>query len=252
MVSVDWSKLKDNTGEGTIDISQNGTIVSVKVSANAYTLPATKDSYFGGVGEFSIPANKYNANVKGKNAKWVFLPDLGRAEGCMGISPVTAPSATFATAPRLEYKIYIPKQGPITAFLGILPVQDVNPERGLRIAVSIDGDQPQIIDARQNLVDEFKEYTAASLSRSKVLKPLPSPNRHLTLVGYNQPRRNDIFDNMRWLNVDLNSQKAGMHTIKIYMIDPEIVLEKIVVNPDDNYPSYFGAPSVQHNVISAK
>ncbi|MFW9606948.1 MAG: hypothetical protein ACMV14_00720 [Prevotella sp.] len=48
MVSVDWSKLKDNTGEGTIDISQNGTIVSVKVSANAYTLPATKDSYFGG------------------------------------------------------------------------------------------------------------------------------------------------------------------------------------------------------------
>lgn len=252
MVSVDWSKLKDNTGEGTIDISQNGTIVSVKVSANAYTLPATKDSYFGGVGEFSIPANKYNANVKGKNAKWVFLPDLGRAEGCMEISPVTAPSATFATAPRLEYKIYIPKQGPITAFLGILPVQDVNPERGLRIAVSIDGDQPQIIDARQNLVDEFKEYTAASLSRSKVLKPLPIPNRHLTLVGYNQPRRNDIFDNMRWLNVDLNSQKAGMHTIKIYMIDPEVVLEKIVVNPDDNYPSYFGAPSVQHNVISAK
>ncbi|MBP9985090.1 MAG: hypothetical protein KBF13_08200, partial [Prevotella sp.] len=73
-----------------------------------------------------------------------------------------------------------------------------------------------------------------------------------TLVGYNQPRRNDIFDNMRWLNVDLNSQKAGMHTIKIYMIDPEVVLEKIVVNPDDNYPSYFGAPSVQHNVISAK
>ena len=153
----------------------------------------------------------------------------------------------MATAPRLEYKIYIPAKGQITAFLGILPVQDINPGRGLRIAASIDDGQPQIIDARQGLVDEFKEYTEASLSMSKVLKPLPTPNQHLALVGYKQPRRNDIFDNMRWLNVGFNTQKAGMHTLKIYMIDPEIVLEKIVINPDDNYPSYFGAPPVQQN-----
>ena len=247
MVSVDWSKLKDNRGEGTIEIMQNGTVVPVKVTAEGYPLPVTKETYFGGLGEFSIPANKYNANVKGKDAKWVFLPNLGRTEGCMGISPVTAPSATLATAPRLEYKIYIPAKGQITAFLGILPVQDINPGRGLRIAASIDDGQPQIIDARQGLVDEFKEYTEASLSMSKVLKPLPTPNQHLALVGYKQPRRNDIFDNMRWLNVGFNTQKAGMHTLKIYMIDPEIVLEKIVINPDDNYPSYFGAPPVQQN-----
>lgn len=31
------------------------------------------------------------------------------------------------------------------------------------------------------------------------------------------------------------------------MIDPEIVLEKIVVNPDNKYPSYFGAPAIQFN-----
>jgi len=31
------------------------------------------------------------------------------------------------------------------------------------------------------------------------------------------------------------------------MIDPEVVVEKIVVNPDNSYPSYFGAPSIQHN-----
>ncbi len=29
------------------------------------------------------------------------------------------------------------------------------------------------------------------------------------------------------------------------MIDPEVVLEKIVVNPDNNHPSYFGAPAFQ-------
>ena len=44
----------------------------------------------------------------------------------------------------------------------------------------------------------------------------------------------------------LNVKKAGMHTLKVFMIDPEIVLERIVVNPDNQHPSYFGAPAVRH------
>lgn len=30
------------------------------------------------------------------------------------------------------------------------------------------------------------------------------------------------------------------------MIDPEIVLEQLVLYPDNRYPSYFGAPAVRH------
>ena len=30
------------------------------------------------------------------------------------------------------------------------------------------------------------------------------------------------------------------------MVDPEIVLETICVNPDNSRQSYFGAPSVRH------
>jgi hypothetical protein len=32
------------------------------------------------------------------------------------------------------------------------------------------------------------------------------------------------------------------------MVDPEIVLEKIIVNPDDKHPSYFGAPPIEHGI----
>ena len=32
------------------------------------------------------------------------------------------------------------------------------------------------------------------------------------------------------------------HRLKLIMIDPEIVIETIVVNPDNNRYSYFGAP----------
>jgi len=198
-------------------------------------------------GEFSIPANKFNANVAGAKSKWLLLPDLGRDEACMGIYPVTAPSETPKTAPRLEYKMYLNQQGKTTFCIGILPTQDVYPERGLRIAVSVDNGEPQILDARKGLVDTFTEYTVQSLANSKVLKPLPPLNKDIALVGTGKLRRSEIFDNLRWLDVQFDVAAPGFHTLKVFMIDPEVVLERIVVNPDNNHPSYFGAPSIQHN-----
>lgn len=100
----------------------------------------------------------------------------------------------------------------------------------------------QIIDARQGMHDEFHEYTKKNLSISKVLKPLPSPNNLLLsgwMNGKKLPRRNEVFDNIRWLSVSFDTT-PGKHTLRIIMIDPEVVVEKIVVNPDNNHYSYFG------------
>jgi len=116
------------------------------------------------------------------------------------------------------------------------------------MAVSIDNEEPQILDARKGLVDTFDEYTPINLANSKVLKPLPPLNRDIVLIGTGKLRRNEIFDNLRWLDVQLNVNTPGFHTLKVFMIDPEIVLERIVVNPDNKHPSYFGAPSIQFNV----
>ncbi len=248
IVDIDWKSLPVGKSDGLIEIKQGDNIVEVQVSAVNATIPAIKGAYFGSLtGEFSIPAHKFNVNVPGKQSKWMFLPDLGRDEGCMGIFPVTAPSETAQTAPRLEYKVFVNKEGKSTFLIGILPTQDVNPERGLRIAVSIDNGEPQILDARKGLVDTFSEYTPKNLANSKVLKPLPPLNKDIALVGTGKMRRNEVFDNLRWLDVQLDVADPGFHTLKVFMIDPEVVLEKIVVNPDNNYPSYFGAPPVLHN-----
>lgn len=248
MVDIDWKALPNGKADGVIDIKQGDNRIQVQVNAVKAAAPATKESYFGSLtGEFSIPSNKFNANVPGQKSKWILLPDLGRDEACMGIYPVTAPSETPQTAPRLEYKMYFNEKGIATFCLGILPTQDVYPERGLRIAVSIDNGTPQILDARKGLVDTFTEYTPKNLANSKVLKPLPPLNRDIALIGAGKLRRNEVFDDMRWLDVKLDVNAPGLHTLKVFMIDPEVVLEKIVVNPDNNHPSYFGAPSIQHN-----
>ncbi|MBN2685010.1 MAG: glycosyl hydrolase 115 family protein [Pontiellaceae bacterium] len=248
IVDILWESLPMGTAEGLIDIKNGQNLVQVKVRAVKSVLPATPEPYFGSLtGEFSIPANAYNKNVAGRQAQWMVLPDLGRGEACMGINPVTALSATPSEAPRLEYKIFLSEQGNTTFCLGILPTQDVYPERGLRLAVSIDDEEPQILDARKGLHDEFKEYTRENLENSNVLKPLPPVNRNLALNGIGKRMRSEVFDNIRWLDVDLEIKEPGLHTLKIFMIDPEIVLERIVVNPDNDHPSYFGAPSIRHN-----
>ena len=190
--------------------------------------------------EYSIPAYKYSHKTDGKDTKWIFLPDLGRGKGCMGSNNVTASSNMSGNGAALEYEIEL--TGNMIA-VGILPTQDIRPERGLRLGVQIDAQPMKVIDARQGLVDTFNEYTPQNLAVSRVLKPLPQHNNLLLsgwLNGKKLPRRDEVFDNIRWLEVSFDTT-PGKHRLRIVMIDPEVVVEQIVVNPDNSHYSYFGA-----------
>jgi hypothetical protein len=184
--------------------------------------------------EYSISACDYTRKDEG----WTILPDLGRSKGCMGAKDVMK-EWPDGKGPTLEYEIEL-EAG---VAIGILPTQDVLPARGLRLGVQIDNQLMQIIDARQGLHDEFQEYTPKNLAQSKVLKPLPQHN-NLLLSGWKdgrkQLRRDEVFDNMRWLEIPLNVS-PGHHALKLIMIDPEVVVGQIVVNPDNQRYSYFGA-----------
>lgn len=190
--------------------------------------------------ETAIMAHDYTRRTATDDAHWVFLPGLGRGKGNMGIEPVTAKSRPLGDGATLEYDIHFSQSGKQKLALGILPTNDVNPARGLRIGVRVDDGEMQTIDARQGYVDTFNEYTKENIARSKVLKPLPRPASDIYLSGSRQRMRSEIFDNLRWLSIDFDIPTAGNHTIKVVMIDPEIVVEKLVINPDNEHPSYHG------------
>ncbi len=190
--------------------------------------------------ETAIMAHDYTRRTATDDARWVFLPGLGRGKGNMGIEPVTAKSRPLGDGATLEYDINFSQSGKQKLALGILPTNDVNPARGLRIGVRVDDGEMQTIDARQGYVDTFNEYTKENIARSKVLKPLPRPASDIYLSGSRQRMRSEIFDNIRWLSIDFDIPTAGNHTVKVVMIDPEIVVEKLVINPDNEHPSYHG------------
>ena len=192
------------------------------------------------VSETAIMAHDYTRRTATDDVRWVFLPGLGRGKGNMGIEPVTAKSRPLGDGATLEYDINFSQSGKQKLALGILPTNDVNPARGLRIGVRVDDGEMQTIDARQGYVDTFNEYTKENIARSKVLKPLPRPASDIYLSGSRQRMRSEIFDNLRWLSIDFDIPTAGNHTVKVVMIDPEIVVEKLVINPDNEHPSYHG------------
>lgn len=250
LVNIDWNLAPEGSARGVVEITDKKNTVHVHVNTVKAAKPEANTPYFGSLsgGEFSIPANKYNNKISKNGVEWMVLPDLGRDEACMGIHPVTAASTSPENAPRLEYQVFLPDTGKITVCVGILPTQDVYPKRGLRVAIGLNNDTPKILDARQGLVDTFDEYTKENLAKSNVLKALPAVNKNIKLIAGNQHRRNDVFDNLRWLDVEIENKEPGLHTLTVYMVDPEIVLERIVVNPDNKRPSYFGAPDKQHNI----
>ena len=190
--------------------------------------------------ETAIMAHDYTRRTATDDARWVFLPGLGRGKGNMGIEPVTAKSRPLGDGPTLEYDINFSRSGKQKLALGILPTNDINPSRGLRIGIRVDDGEMQTIDARQGYVDTFNEYTKENIARSKVLKPLPRPASDIYLSGTRQRMRSEVFDNLRWLSIDLDIPTEGNHTVKVVMIDPEIVVEKLVINPDNEHPSYHG------------
>ena len=186
--------------------------------------------------EYTVGVNDYT----NADEEWIFLPDLGRGEGCMGAKDVMKEWPADGSGPKLEYEIELAEDGKVA--VGILPTQDILPARGLRLGIQLDDQPVQVIDARRGIVDTFSEYTPQNLAVSKVLKPLP-PRSRLALSGFvngrQLPRRDEVFDNLRWLDATFNTT-PGRHTLKLIMIDPEIVVERIVVNPDNNHYSYFG------------
>ncbi len=251
LVSIDWSKAKTGCNEATVTLKGGGKTVDVAVKAVKGDAPKAKGKFFGNLSgaEFSVPAHMFSRNLPGGGQSWTLLPGLGRGEACMGAGDVCRQAGGDLTSnrPTLEYQMLLPDTNVVTLCIGILPVQDVQPERGLRLAVQLDGQKPVVLDARQGFVDTFAEYTKENLALSPNLKPLPEVEKTIILTGYGQERRNEVFDNMRWLTARLPVAGGGLHTLKIMMVDPEVVLERIIVNPDNAHPSYFGAPETCNN-----
>jgi hypothetical protein len=142
----------------------------------------------------------------------------------MTIMPVTAKSVTPpAGSPSLEYKIYLFSAGEAQVNTIISPSLNFVPGRGLRLAVSIDDQAPQIA--------EFVPAGYVAGDR-------------------NRDWEESVKNSCRTVKTALKVDKPGYHTLKIWMVDPAIALQKIVVDMGGMKPSYLGPPESYRNAVA--
>lgn len=211
-VSVDWTAApKERRAESVVI---RGLTQEVEI-----TVPVAGDGVrpgpeFSGFVEserwVSIEAEHFQRAVSRGEVGWKVLPGFGRTLSGVTPWPQSSPTQTLdAASPRLEYNVFNTTAGQPETRLYFAPSLAFQPGPGLRCAVSFDDEAPQIV--------RVDAVTQAEWGPS-------------------------VEDAIRVISTKHKPLTPGPHTLKVWMIDPGVVLEKVVIDLGGLRPSYLGPP----------
>jgi hypothetical protein len=220
-VSVDWQKAQAGKQNAAITITgpdNKQVVVNAPINNPASPKPGEVKGFVEGNGCVSMEAEHYTNVVNKAPVKWQRIPDLSRTLSGVTVVPVTAPSQKpEGDSPRLEYSMYLFDSGEVEVKAYLSPTENfLGTGGGLRYAVSFDDQTPQIVNIHEK--DTVPDW-----------KYPPSWNQAVT-------------ENIKITTSKHTIDKPGEHVLKFWMVDPGVVLQKIVVNTGGVKPSYLGPP----------
>ncbi len=218
-VNIDWKELPAGKQDGTIRIKGAGTEVNVGIPVFN---PDLKQSgvikgFVEADGYVSMEAEHYTAISNTADRKWEKIEDYGRTLSGMRASTFTdAPSAIPGkNAPCLEYGMYLFSSGEAGIRIILSPTLNFLADRDIKIGLSFDEEDPSVI------IVVPKDFNA---------------------MNGNKDWEHTVMDNARFIDLRQIIKTPGYHTLKIWMIDPGVVVEKIVVDTGGVGASYLGPP----------
>ncbi|MEU4743994.1 glycosyl hydrolase 115 family protein [Actinosynnema sp. NPDC023658] len=211
-LDVDWDRVPK--GRTTVPVTITGAGALVTVQAVVENDLDDPEGFVEANGHLSIEAEHATRVVDGDGVRWKRIPGLGRTGAGVEPFPVTAPSRE-PDGPRLEYDLTVRADGPVTVWAYLSPRNPVLSGPGLRYAVSFDDQPPQVVD-----------ITAATgaddTAMNRQWERNTSDNINKTATGHRL--------------------SAGVHTLKFWLVDPTVVVQKLVVDTGGLRPSYLGPP----------
>ena len=206
-VSVDFSKLTDDA-EGTLTIKGNGQTVTVNITANVISTEGLDTMTYVEAHDYvSIEASHYAS--KGsyyEGAEWKEISNYGRTLSSMKVFPTTVKFDGSENAPYMEYKFYVDSDSKYTLQTHIAPSNNVDWNNvTMKFAYYIDDDY-------LNEVDTISPTYIAGTWRDSTWS-------------------NGVRNNIRTVNESLGNLSKGVHTLRVYAVDPAVVLEKFIIYP---------------------
>jgi hypothetical protein len=162
-------------------------------------------------GFIAINAEHYSRAISSRNINWVTIPDFGNTKSGVTPLPVTTVRLTPGGAsPHLEYDINLADTGTVAITCYITPTLDFKNADGLYYAISVDDELPQRVNIAPKV--DSRDWAVA------------------------------VSNNIRKLTTMHHINRQGKHIVKYWMVDPAVVLEKIVFDMGELKPSYLGPP----------
>ena len=225
-VSVDWSKAPPAGNWSVVDLNITNSCGSwgnypkplIQVPVNVTSVPRDFKGYVESNKQLAIEAE--HAARKNQVGEWSYRTLKGHGRTLSGVTlvPVDGPSIAPGAGPVLEYDIYTftnATKANVTLYLS--PSQNTaGNSRALKVAVAFDSASPQI-----------KQFVSNTSNGD-------------TPLGWGTAVTENI-----WKNANTTTTHAltpGKHTLKIWFLEPAIVLQKIVIDLGGVLPSYFGPP----------
>jgi hypothetical protein len=213
-VSVDWDQAPlGGEVEGVIQIESKAGSATIAVPVFHPASPKRADvsGFVESHGHVSMEAEHFTRSRNQGGAAWQVVKGLGRSGDSVTVFPATVESRTTpdeirAHSPAIEFDMHLFKAGEFELHIDCLPTQPVSPGRGVRLAASVN-------------------------------------DGGIILLG-NQPRRypDDVLTNLRRCVTPVSIDHPGRHTLAIWMVDPGVIVDKVVLHTAKPPDTCLGPP----------
>jgi hypothetical protein len=211
-VAVDWDAVPAGRSNAVLTVTSPGGPV-VHVAVPTWKPQARVSGFVEGDRVVAIEAPHFDRALGSREITWKSLEGYGPALGAVTPFPVTAASVSLSSSsPHLEYDLYLFSSGDAKVDVTVAPSLNFVPGHGLRFAVSLDGEAPCTEDYVARVGTDSGGWAAS------------------------------VMDGVRHVISVHKVSQPGPHVLKFWMIDPGVVLERIVVDMGGAHPSYLGAP----------
>lgn len=159
----------------------------------------------------SMEAANFSKAIDSQENTWKVIPDIGRTGHGITVFPVDSkPIELTKNSPHLEYEMNLSSEGVTNVSVMLSPTLEFNNNLGLKYAISIDDETPQIVEIHKDRSQ--REWNKM------------------------------VAENIKILKTTHTIASKGKHILKFWAIDPAVILQKIVVDFGGVKPSYLGPP----------
>ncbi len=168
----------------------------------------------------AIEAERFTSRANRPGVAWEVVPGLGRTGDSVTLFPTTAPSMDVdrlkGEAPRLDYALTIPTAGEFSVTVNLVPTHPITGP-SLRFAIALDDAAPHVVALDVN--DGGPDWAQGVLNATRAAT---------TTITVPTP---------------------GSHTLRIFGVDPGVVLDRIVIGPVGRTPPGYLGPADKRRAV---